>query len=543
MRAGAIVVVAVGIIAGWEAVQPTVGRITSRAFSPSGHVTYYVRPGGSDVDAGTSPTSAWRTLARASRAVLRPGDRLLLLGGHTYPGPLTLGAADAGDVRSPVTIGSYGKGRATIRSRTNGIMVLDTGGLTIRDLIIRGHDARRPSYAGIQLYSDRTRHRLGHIFISKADISGFGFGIAIGAAHDGAGFRNVRVTRSAVHGNLDGGLVSYGPNFNPAAPGYAHEGIYISRVRAFRNPGDPANTTRNTGSGIELGSVRGATITQSQAYANGGAGGTITEGPIGFWAYDSTDVVMEHDVSHDNRSSNVHDGGGFGLDKYTSDSVLEYDLSYRNHGAGFLLYTAMSYPQPQTGNVVRFNISYGDARETRHVIGGMAAAGRVANADFYQNTVVMTGSSHQPAFKATGEQTGVRVLNNILIAAQGPVVAAVQPKTLRQVLFAGNDYRSSAGLWDVQWGVSANFLSLPSWRAATGEEMLHGRATGRVRAPMFAGPLTGVSRLAGPAFQLRPGAPLANTGLNLVRRFGIRPGPVTFGGQPYRADRPDVGAQ
>src|SRR6266487_4526021 len=44
-------------------------------------VTYYISPAGSDSAAGTSPTTAWRTLGRANSASLRPGDRVLLQGG------------------------------------------------------------------------------------------------------------------------------------------------------------------------------------------------------------------------------------------------------------------------------------------------------------------------------------------------------------------------------------------------------------------------------------------------------------------------------
>ena len=338
LRAGAIVGVAAAVVTGWTVVQPRVEKAISSysSFSLPGPTTYYIRPGGSNTATGTSPATAWRTLNRASRAVLKPGNRLLLLGGHAYAGQLTLNSTDAGNIKKPVLISSYGGGRATITSRANGIMIFDTFGVTIRNLAITGHGAFKPKYAGIQLYSDRTTGRLGHIFISQVNVSRFGVGIAIGASHDGAGFRNVRVTYSSLYNNLDAGLVSYGPDYTVGARGYAHQDIYISQVRAFRNPGDPNNTVHNTGSGIELGSVQGATISHSQAFANGGYGGTTDEGPIGMWAYDSTRVVMAHNVSFRNRSSNVHDGGGFGLDKDTSNSVLEYNLSYENHGAGLL---------------------------------------------------------------------------------------------------------------------------------------------------------------------------------------------------------------
>ena len=478
---------------------------------------------------------------RASGATLRPGTRLLLLGGKQYPGSLVISKGDAGNVRSPILVSSYGKGRATIASGTNGVMVFDTSGVIIRNLKVTGNHAKLASYAGIQMFSDRTKGRLGHVYVSKVDVRGFGYGIAIGATHDGAGFANVHVTRSALHGNLDGGLVTYGPEFNPAAPGYAHRNFFVSQVRAYRNFGDPANTTRNTGSGIELGSVSSAGIVNSQAFANGGSNGSTTEGPIGMWAYDSTRVVIAHDVSHGNKSANVHDGGGFGLDREVSHSKLEYDLSYGNHGAGFLLYSAEAAPGHQAGNVVRFNISYRDVLGRNHVIGALEAEGKVSNSALYQNTIVVTGSNTQPAFKATGDLHRIKVLNNILVAASGAVTLATQPMPTSEVFFAGNDYLATGGSWLVQWGTRTHYDSLAAWRSATGNEKLSGRPTGHVVSPRFIGPLSHLRSGAG--FMLGPRSKLVHAGLKLTSLFGIRPGPVTYGGSAYLVGSPNVGAQ
>lgn len=546
LRIGAVLGIAAGLVAVWTVVQPAVDSATSKlsnlvsAATKSGPVTYYIRPGGNNAAAGTSPRTAWRTLARASRAVLRPGTRLLLRGGGVYQGSLVIGTADGGDPSKPILIGSYGKGRAEILSSSNGIAVVDTRGVDIQNLKIVGNHAMNAANAGIQMYSNRRRGRLAHVYVTKVDIKGFGFGVAIGAIHDGAGFRNVHVTLSSVHDNLDGGLVTYGPDYNPAVPGYAHANIYVSQVRAFRNFGDPANTTHNTGSGIELGSVSSATVVNSQAFDNGGSNGSMSEGPIGIWTYDSTRVVMKHDVSHGNRSASVHDGGGFGLDRETTHSLLEYDLSYDNHGAGFLLYSAPNAPGRQTANVVRFNISYGDVRGRNHVIGALEAEGKVSNSVFYQNTAVVTGSNTQPAFKATGDLRHVKVLNNILVAAHGAVVLATTPMKTSQVFFSGNDY-FDPGVWVVQWGTHTHYLSIGDWRKATGNEKLKGVRTGHVLAPMFAGPLT-PSR-GGNGFMLSPKSRLIRKGLNLLRLFGIRAGGLTYGGHPYLIRTPNIGAQ
>jgi hypothetical protein len=438
-------------------------------------------------------------------------------------------------------VSSYGHGRATISSRTSGVTIYDTSGVVIRGLVIVGEHALKGGTGGIQMYSDLSRRMLGHVYVSNVDASGFGFGIAIGAAHDGGGFRNVRITDSSLHANLDAGLVSYGPDFNPAQPGYAHRDIYVSHLRAFGNLGDPAEVTHNSGSGIQLGAVNGATVTESVAYGNGGQGGATAEGPIGIWAYDSTRVAFTHDVSHGNRSNNARDGGGFGLDREVSHSVMEYNLAYGNHGAGFLLFSAKEAPGAATNNVVRFNISYKDATGRKLVTGGMAAGGKVRNSIFYQNTVVIGRGNPQPAFKVTGLEHNVKVLNNILVAGSGKVVVAAEPMTTKAIAFAGNDYSAPNGLWEFQWGTRHQYDSLSAWRQATDEEhALLGKDTGLTLRPMFAGPLSGAG---GSGFLLRPTSKLRGAGLNLLLNFSIRPGPVTYAGTPYHLRTPNIGAQ
>ena len=522
----AIVGIAAGLVAGWNLL-----RVGSPPAVASSAVTYYVSPAGSDTATGKSPSTAWRTLGRASGAVLRPGDRLLLQGGHQYTGQIKIGPGEAGSAARPVVVSSYGRGRATITSRTSGVVVFDTAGVHISNLVIKGRHAMRPANSGIQVFSDLSGRMLDHIVIKRVDISGYGYGIAIGAGHDNAGFRNVWVSASSLHGNLDAGLASYGPAFNSAAPGYAHAHIQVSGVTAFDNRGDPANHGSNSGSGIVLSSVKSASVTRSKAYGNGGAGGSRLEGPIGIWAYDSTNVVLAHNVSHNNHSAIGHDGGGFGFDQNTFDSVMEYNLSYANKGAGFLLYSRPPHAV-QSGNVVRFNISNGDGR-SHAVVGGLAVSGRVRNAAVYQNTVVMTRAGRQSVLKLNGPLRGVKIVNNLLVASRrGPVVLAATAIARRNVTLAGNDYYGPAGTWTVRWG-KASYHSLRRWRHATSQELVHGRRTGLTLRPVFDGA----------DFVLRPGSALLHAGLDLPRMFGLQPGTEYYSGTPYQPSRPAIGAQ
>ena len=64
---------------------------------------------GSDDRDGSSLTSAWKTLTRANKATLRPGDSLLLARGCAWSGQ-RIDAGWVGTRDAPITIGAYGTG-------------------------------------------------------------------------------------------------------------------------------------------------------------------------------------------------------------------------------------------------------------------------------------------------------------------------------------------------------------------------------------------------------------------------------------------------
>src|SRR6187401_1859429 len=88
-----------------------VGASLALPLSPAhaaGGTTYYVSPGGSDSNNGTSPGSAIQSLGRASGLQLNPGDQVLLQRGATFSGKLAVWRS--GSAGAPITIGSYGSG-------------------------------------------------------------------------------------------------------------------------------------------------------------------------------------------------------------------------------------------------------------------------------------------------------------------------------------------------------------------------------------------------------------------------------------------------
>ena len=106
--------------------------------------SYFVSPDGDDAAAGTSPEGAWKSLGFAGARTYRPGDVLRLEGGETYTGTLAFGEDDGGDPDEPVTVASYGPGRATIRAAAGpGVSIYNAGGFALRDLHVVGPRGER----------------------------------------------------------------------------------------------------------------------------------------------------------------------------------------------------------------------------------------------------------------------------------------------------------------------------------------------------------------------------------------------------------------
>jgi hypothetical protein len=117
--------------------------------APSEHVvtgtSYYVNCGeGEDRFIGTSANEAWRSLERANRAVLLPGDGLFLKRGCRWTAPLNV--SWSGNPASPVYVGAYGAGGMPIIE--NGVVNVDITGsyVMVENILARiTHPKRDPA--------------------------------------------------------------------------------------------------------------------------------------------------------------------------------------------------------------------------------------------------------------------------------------------------------------------------------------------------------------------------------------------------------------
>jgi hypothetical protein len=502
--------------------------------------TYHVSPRGDDAASGTSPRRAWRTLAHAGTRTFRPGDRLLLKGGAMLPGTLSLGPDDQGRPGAPVTVGSYGRGRATISASASGIVAYNTAGLVLRDLVVRGPGQTAGDGSGIEVYTDLPGGvLLPRIALRRIDVNGFGrFGVSIGSWNGRTGFSDVSVVGVRAWRNRRAGILTF------AHERAVHRGVVVSHSRAWGNPGEPG-LPGNSGNGIVLGGVDGGRISHSIAHGNGGED-TAVEGPVGIWAYDSNAVVIEHNESYANRTGGPADGGGFDLDQNTSNSVVQYNYSHDNDGAGFLVANGPN-TAVHSGNSIRYNISQDDGR--RNGYAGVFVWRRTADLQVHHNTVFLRPNTADPAVVRVsdvpaplGGAAGIAFRNNLFLSSSGAKLVRFEDSASEAVRFEGNGYHAF-GPFRLSWD-RVVLGSLAEFRSATGQEVLQGTAVGleadpRLVSPGSGGTIRDPRRLRSlSAYRLRRGSPAVDAGLALTAQslggrdfygVAVRPGGRTLG--------------
>src|SRR3972149_3384833 len=108
------------------------------------NTTYYLdSANGADSNSGTSATSAWRSVQKASNSLLRPGDRLLLGRGQTFVGELSI--SESGTAAAPIVVGAFGDGAQPVI--TGGGDCVEISGSQV---VVHGIHLDNCSWAGLQ---------------------------------------------------------------------------------------------------------------------------------------------------------------------------------------------------------------------------------------------------------------------------------------------------------------------------------------------------------------------------------------------------------
>jgi hypothetical protein len=353
-------------------------------------------------------------------------------------------------------------------------------------------------------------------------VSSFRRGIRLHAANGLSGFTQVWVTSNHVHYNLDSGISTYWEAVDYSLDERPFKNISVAYNTVNNTLGDPSKVTGHTGSGILIGSVEDAFIEHNLVFNNGEFNSSPLYGPVGIWALNCRRVVIQYNESYANRSSSVVDGGGIDLDGGCQDSIIQFNFSHDNDGAGIMV--GQFYGAPKMNDItVRYNLSVNDARRNNY--GGIhlftAPDTTLDRVNIYQNTVFISpGQNDAAAFGVSNWSPGLRevqVINNSFIT-DGNVDFIDIPQAGNDIRFMGNNYDSMGDAFAVHFA-GQDYHSLAGWRNATGQEQYDGQDVG-LTAP------AGVIMAGGTApenYQLLPDSALVDRGLDLVNLFGLDP--------------------
>ena len=524
--------------------------------SVAGATSYYVSPAGGDINAGTSAEQAWKTISKVNATTFKAGDSVLFEGGKTFKGSLRFDAGDSGTRAKPVTVGSYGAGRATIGSGGRyGLHAKDCGGFVVKDLIFVGSgkdDAKGKS--GIYFFTELSGEKPEHIRVDNVQVKGYRWeGILIaGARGRNSGFKDVRISGAEVFDNGDKGIC-----FSGSRPkgDWVHKDIYVGECKVYDNIGI-AGAKGHTGHGIIVSSIDGGIIEFCEAYNNGElCSDPHSGGPVGIWAWDSHKVVIQYCESYNNKTGNEKTGGGFDLDGGCVNCVMQYNYSHGNYGAGYGIYQ-YNGAREFKNNIVRYNISENDGLVGRY--GGIDiwstnSSGGIQNTKIYNNTIYISSSTKGSAIADLPHTKGetyvynTEIYNNIFVSAAGKKVVDV-PNPAGGWSFKGNCYWTIGGNIEIGWG-GRTYTGLGEWREATGQERIDGKDVGFEADPQLVnagggGTIGDVHKLAGlEAYRLRGSSPLIDAGLDIRELFGIDGGGRDYYGTEIpQGKKYDIGA-
>ncbi len=491
--------------------------------------TYYVDAlAGSDSAAGTSATTAWRTLAKVNATTFNPGDSVLFQTGQSWAGQLhPLGS---GTAAAPIVISSYGGGARPIidgSSLASGgaVYLLNQGGWTIDGLEVvnnSGVDNVGATTLGVNrsgIFVDNesggvlsgitirnnyvhdvngcsacnTSSIDGHInggIVVAADVANVPWARFVAAGYEG--YNNVQILNNTVSKAGREGIVfwdnSVGLSYAAIVPAAMSNNVTIQGNAVYNVDGD----------GITLSGTQNGLIDHNivgNAALKGVPGGEVSSG--GIWAEKTNGVTMQYNEVYGVLTQQT-DGQAFDSDLYASNTLIQYNYSHDNQG-GFLLMEG----QPMvsgTNLTVRYNLSVNDSwGGVKGVI--TSEYGPPGTVNIYNNTIYIAAGL--PSNPILCNSCNASWMNFNIWNFDNNVIAN----------FGSGNYTNPAG-WNVAFSNNLYFGNHPS-----GEP---GDARKLVTDPQFVAAAAtapyGIAAVAG--YQISSGSPAASSGVAISGNGG-----------------------
>jgi hypothetical protein len=335
--------------------------------------TYHVNAlTGDDRASGTTPTQAWRTLAKVNGFALKPGDTVMLAAGSVWREPLTI--RRSGSATAPIVVAATGGGpRPRIEAggvSPHGVGVIDAEYVTVSGLEITNDAPGEASRYGVLVSAtDRgvTRGiRISDMYVhdvrgtnARKDNGGIVFQ-ALGPRRptrfqDIAIERNIvwRVDRSGIAGISDQvGRANWFPS----------EQVVIRDNHVEDVGGDGIVPRGTDGALVEHNIVRHAAA-RAPGYS------------AAIWQWSTDNSLIQLNEAAFTRTR--YDGQGFDSDFNSRRTTFLYNYSHDNQG-GFLLICSPKHDVEgnlgNRGTVARFNVSRNDGTRIFQLSGNVSDA-------------------------------------------------------------------------------------------------------------------------------------------------------------------------
>ncbi|MBY8885266.1 discoidin domain-containing protein [Streptomyces sp. PTM05] len=358
----------------------TASAVTATEAHAATGTTYYVDSRtGSDSNDGTNPGDAWKTLAKVDAASLRPGDTIAFQGGETWTGGLTI--TSSGTAAAPITVTSYGTGRAIIAGQDTvqaAVTLADVHDVHLTGLeVTNGLNQAAPTsvnYRGIYVVAQDTGNMPGIVVSNNYvhDIDGAGGsdigqgGIVVGVRGNTTPtwFSDLQITGNEVaHVNAYG--ISTFTTWCADCDIYSTEtGIPTSEVSATRQPYTNPLIANNyvhsvTGGGITPEYADNAVVennTVDMAASNRLV--TTGGGNVGIWWQGTDNILVQYNTvlrtAVNDLNPDATDDMAFDADMGSTGSTVQYNYSDSNSGGFFMCLISA------TDITLRYNISQSD---------------------------------------------------------------------------------------------------------------------------------------------------------------------------------------
>lgn len=364
--------------------------------------TYYLDAvKGNNAFSGTSSGRPWKSLDRLKGLVLKPGDKLLLKRGCTFPGVMEINAQ--GTDSRPVVVGSYGRTLMKpvvkgLDSSLYAVRIFNSTNVTLRDIeIVNTGRERLPRRTGLKVecmdYGLSKNITLDGLTIRDVNGSlvkeqGGGSGILIVnggrekvSTYENMLIQNCHIIRCARNAMIWSGYIDR-RNWHPSHNLVVRDNL-IEQV-----PGDGIVPIGFDNVLIEYNIMRDCPDILPD-----------TEAAAGFWPWSCDNTVIQFNEVSGHKAP--WDAQGYDSDYNCTNTVIRYNYSHDNYG-GLVLVCNSGEGNYNIGNLntkVMYNVSIGDGIRPKPARGNMFSpaihvAGPVKNTLIERNIIHLNAKAN-----------------------------------------------------------------------------------------------------------------------------------------------------